>query len=157
MTPSMKERRDRLQDERPVSAKDLAEMGYCEKRVLLAHLHGQRLTLGQRRSVELGRRAHERYYREGLAATSSTGADRRCFVATSLYGDAAWQTEALRRYRDGVLLRRRLGRWLVRVHYAIAPGACWLLTRMPWLRPPARAVVGMLLRAARIPTGGPAT
>lgn len=153
----MRKRRDRTQDERPVGAKELAEMGYCEKRVLLAHLHGQRMTLEQRRSVERGRRAHEQYFREGLAATSATGADRRCFVVTCLYGDAAWQTEALRRYRDDVLLRRRLGRWLVRAYYAIAPAACRLLAQVPWLKPPARAVVGMLLRAARIPAGGSAT
>ena len=138
-----------------MSAKELAEMGFCEKRVLLIHLHGQRLTLGQRRSVEWGRRAHDQYYREGLAAASATGVDGRCFVATCLYGDAAWQTEALRRYRDEVLLRRRSGRWLVGVYYSLAPGACLLLSRLPWLQPPARAVVGMLARVARIPADGP--
>ena len=124
-------------------------MGYCEKRVLLAHLYGPRLTLEQQRSVERGRRAHEQYHREGLTS-AATGADRRCFVATCLYGDAAWQTEALRRYRDDVLLRRRSGRWLVRAYYAIAPAACRLLARVPWLKAPARAVVGMLLCVARI-------
>ena len=64
----MKKRRSRTRNERLVSAKELAEMGFCEKRVLLAHLYGQQLTAEQRRSVERGRLAHERYYREGLAA-----------------------------------------------------------------------------------------
>lgn len=145
----MRKRRDRTQDEQLVSAKELAEMGFCEKRVLLAHLHGQRLTLAQRRSVERGRQAHDQYYREGLAVASSTGADRRCFVATYLYGDAAWQTETLRRFRDEVLLRSELGRRIVEAYYALAPSMCRLLARLPWLRPPARTLVGMLVRGVR--------
>ena len=144
-----KKRRDRTQDERFVSAKELAEMGFCEKRVLLTHLHGQRLTLEQLRSVARGRRAHDHYYREGLVATSATGADRRCFVATCLYGDSAWQTETLRRYRDEVLLLSRSGRWIVGAYYALAPGMCRLLAWLPGLLPPARALVGVLVRVAR--------
>jgi hypothetical protein len=132
-----------------VSAKELAEMGFCEKRVLLVHLHGQRLTLEQRRNVERGRRAHDQYYREGLAAASATSVDRRCFVATCLYGDTAWQTAALRRYRDEVLLRYHLGRWIVGAYYSLAPGMCRLLARLPWLQPPARALVGMLVCVVR--------
>jgi hypothetical protein len=150
----MRKHQDRTRDERPVSAKELAEMGFCEKRVLLAHLHGQRLTLEQRRSVERGRRAHEQYYREGLAAASATGRDRRCFVAACLYGDAAWQTESLHRFRDEVLLRYPLGRWIVAAYYALAPGMCRLLARQPWLQPPTRALVGMLVRVARNSTEG---
>lgn len=145
----MRKRRDRTQDERLVSAKELAEMGFCEKRVLLAHLHGQRLTLEQRRSVERGRRAHDQYYREGVAAASSTGVDRRCFVATCLYGDAAWQTETLRRFRDQVLLRYELGRWMVEAYYALAPGMCRLLAWLPWLQPPIRGLVGLFVRVVR--------
>lgn len=145
----MRKRPDQVRGERPVSAKDLAEMGFCEKRVLLAHLHGQRLTLEQRRSVERGRQAHERYYREGVAAASATGSDRRCFVATRLYGEAAWQTEALRRYRDEVLSRRGWSRYIVVAYYAIAPVVCRLLSWLPCLRSPARVLVGMAVRIAR--------
>lgn len=145
----MRKRKDRAKGEPFVSAKELAEMGFCEKRVLLAHLHGQRLTPEQRRSAERGLQAHERYYREGLAAVSATGGDRRCFVATHLYGDAAWQTQMLRRFRDEVLLRHRFGSALVEAYYAVAPGVCRMLVRLPWLRLPMRALVAMLARLAR--------
>ena len=145
----MRKHPDRGQDEPPVSVKELAEMGFCEKRVLLAHLHRQRLTLAQRCSIERGRQAHQQYYREGLAAFSATAADRRCFVATCLYGDAAWQTETLRRFRDEVLRQYQLGRWVIAAYYAFAPGICWLLARQPWLQPQARALVGMPVRIVR--------
>jgi hypothetical protein len=145
----MRKEQDRGQEEPPVSAKELAEMGFCEKRVLLAHLHGQRLTLAQRCSIDRGRQAHQQYYREGLAAVSATVADRRCFVATCLYGDAAWQTETLRRFRDEVLLRYQLGGWMVEAYYELAPGMSRLLAWQPWLQPPARALVRMLVRMVR--------
>lgn len=153
----MRKRKDRTKGEPFVSAKELAEMGFCEKRVLLAHVNGQRFTAEQRRSAERGLRAHEVYYREGLAAVSADGSDRRCFVATRLYGDEAWQTRALRRFRDEVLLQRRLGREFVAAYYAIAPAVCRVLTRLPWLRPPVRALVAMLARVARHSIGARAS
>lgn len=145
----MRRHRKQNRDGETVSATELAEMGYCEKRVLLAHLHGERLTSEQLRRIDRGRKAHDQFYREGLAAASATGADRRCFVATCLYGDAAWQTETLRRFRDGVMVQYRLGRRMVDAYYALAPGVCQMLVRLPWMHPPARALVGALARVAR--------
>lgn len=51
-----------------VSASELAEMGVCERRVLLAHRHGPRRTSTQRRAMQRGLRAHERFHHDGLAA-----------------------------------------------------------------------------------------
>lgn len=59
-----------------VSASELAEMGVCERRVLLAHRHGPRRTLAQRRALRRGLRAHKRFHRDGLAANE--GATHRC-------------------------------------------------------------------------------
>lgn len=145
----MSAQQGRAQGERPVSAKELAEMGFCEKRVLLSHVHGQRLTPEQERGAKQGRLAHDRYHREGLAAASAAGDDQRCFVATCLFGDDAWQVFALRCYRDDVLHRRQVGRWIVAVYYRVSPVACTVLTRLPWLQRPARVLVGALARAAR--------
>lgn len=114
------------------------------------HLHGERLTSEQLRNVDRGRQAHDRFYREGLAAAAATAsADRRCFVATCLYGDEAWETETLRRFRDEVLVRHQLGRWMVEVYYAVALDMCRLLVWLSWLRPTARAIVGALVRFVR--------
>lgn len=145
----MRRHRKQKRDQATVSATELAEMGFCEKRVLLTHLHGEHLTSEQLRQVDRGRRAHDQFYREGLAATSTQGADRRSFVSACLYGDSAWQTETLRRFRDVVLLRCQLGRRMVQAYYALAPGVCRLLIWLPWLQPPARALVGAIVRAVR--------
>jgi hypothetical protein len=51
-----------------VGASELAEMGVCERRVLLAHRYGPRRTSTQQRAMQRGLRAHERFHRDGLAA-----------------------------------------------------------------------------------------
>jgi hypothetical protein len=142
------QRRRRKQREKFVSAKDLAEMGFCEKRVLLAQRYGRRMTPEQQRSAVRGQRAHQQYYLEGLAAQGERGVDRRCFVATCLFGDEAWQTIALRRYRDEVLLRTQLGRLLVAAYYEASPLMCRVLSWLPWMQPQFRELVGVLANAA---------
>lgn len=110
-----------------VSAKELAEMGFCEKRVQLAHLYGEQVTPEQRKAMDRGQMAHQRYLEDGLAATS----DRRCFVATFVFGSEAPETQVLRAYRDRVLLRRRWGRALVAAYYRVAPLGCRVMARWP--------------------------
>ncbi len=67
-----------------VSASELAEMGVCERRVLLAHRHGSRRTSVQRRAMQRGLRAHERFHRDGLAATEGASRRRRPTAFASL-------------------------------------------------------------------------
>lgn len=110
-----------------VSATELAEMGFCEKRVQLAYIYGEQATPEQRQAMARGQEAHQRYLEEGLAATS----DRRCFVATFVFGPEARETQVLRAYRDTVLLHRRWGRALVAAYYRVAPTGCCIMERSP--------------------------
>lgn len=110
-----------------VTAKELAEMGFCEKRVQLAHLYGEHVTPEQRRAMTRGRVAHQRYFEEGSAAT----ADHRCFVSTFVFGSDALEKQLLRAYRDTVLLRRSWGRPVVAACYRAAPRACRIMERSP--------------------------
>ena len=64
----MSKRRKEPRDE--VSATELAEMGFCEKRVQLAHIYGEQATSEQRKAMARGQVAHQRYLEEGLAATA---------------------------------------------------------------------------------------
>jgi hypothetical protein len=68
-----------------VSASELAGMGVCERRVLLAHRHGPRRTLAQRRALRRGLRAHKRFHRDGLAANEGASG-RRCPTAFASFG-----------------------------------------------------------------------
>jgi hypothetical protein len=130
----MRSRRSRT--ERAVSATQLAEMGYCEQRMLLAHRLGERTTLAQRQARARGNEAHLRYLAQGLAAN-----DRRCFIASCVFGPDALETQQLRGYRDAVLLPRWWGRCLLAVYYRTAPCVCRLLERWPAGVPFARVVL----------------
>lgn len=117
-------------------------MGFCERRVLLAHLHGEQTTPTQQASVRRGLAAHQQYYEQGMEAVPS---DRRCFIATCVFGESAPQTLVLRSLRDAVLLPRWWGRLAVSLYYRIAPAACAILRRSPGLLKVTRVLLGVVV------------
>jgi len=138
----MSRRRPGQRDE--VTATELAEMGFCEMRVLLAHLHGEHTTTEQRKARARGLSAHQQYYEEGKAS-----GDRRCFIATCVFGPDAAETQVLRAYRDAVLLPRPWGRWLVQIYYRTAPAVCSFLDRSPAAAAAVRALLRKLVDQCR--------
>ena len=116
-------------------------MGTCERRVLFEHQHGKRRSCAQVEAIDRGLRAHEQFYREGLAATTAAARRRgRCFIATCVFGEG-WQTQVLRRYRDTVLRPKPWGRCLIRLYYRVAPDVCVTLRRWPALQWPVRVAL----------------
>lgn len=134
----MRTRRSRT--ERTVSATQLAEMGYCEQRMLLAHRLGERTTPAQTRARARGEEAHQRYAEQGAAAK-----DGRCFIATCVFGADAQETRRLRAFRNMVLLPNWWGRCLVAVYYCAAPFVCILLEGCPAGQAWARGMLRKLL------------
>lgn len=67
-----------------VSASELAEMGVCERLVLLEHKYGKRITLERRSARNRGRQAHQRFYAEGMCGAAAPMRDR---VMTTGTGD----------------------------------------------------------------------
>lgn len=65
------------------------------------------------------------------AARSKEG----CYIATCVYGSYdCQQVLTLRRFRDGVLARSRLGRAFIRVYYAVSPALVRRFGRAEWFR-----------------------
>lgn len=61
------------------------------------------------------------------SGAARSGTDGRCFIASSVYGPDAAQTDELRVFRDRALLPHPSGRALVRAYYAVSPSvARWL-------------------------------
>lgn len=69
-----------------------------------------------------GDAAHERM--------NHTVEDKRCYVASYLYGENHQVTHCLRRYRDSVLLKSTLGRLFVSIYYRISPTLVFISTRL---------------------------
>ncbi len=130
----------RSMNRRMVSASDLAQMGRCERLVVFEHLHGRRRTARQQRARERGVVEHERFYREGLAASAQAARKGGCFVATCVFGES-WETQELRRFRDVTLRPSIFGCWAVRLYYRVAPVICIVLRRWPALQFPVQVVL----------------
>lgn len=68
-------------------------------------------------------------------------ADKRCFIATACYGVDDPRTEALRQWRDRVLMPSHVGRGLVQLYYRLSPLLVRLCERYPALLTPVRGIV----------------
>lgn len=120
---------------RRYSATELAALGRCEQQILF-QLRGRRehvsstLAAARRRGDTEHARRHK--VLQNLAnAPSNLDAvrqpDRRCFIATTIYGADVWQVHVLRAWRDRSLKKNILGRALVRAYYGCSPPlAAWL-------------------------------
>lgn len=78
-----------------------------------------------------------------------------CFVATATYqSEVAPEVLFLRKFRDLILRKTRLGRGFVRNYYAYSPYLAGVIYRFPFLRTPARcilnSVIGLLKKAYKI-------
>lgn len=124
-------------------------MGFCEKRIELSHRIGARQNKVHEARIAQGRREHQRYFEEGVAATRSAVNAGDCFIATCVFGRTAWQTNVLRRCRDEVLPSAWWGRQLVRSCASMSPIACLAFRRWPVLQRPVRACLHRFASAMR--------
>jgi CRISPR-associated exonuclease Cas4 len=84
-----------------VGASELAQMGRCERLVVLESLHGPRRSTSQEEARRRGIAAHVHFELQGRRATAPVGGStrrpgERCFIATMVFGDA-WQTDCAAR------------------------------------------------------------
>lgn len=73
-----------------------------------------------------------------------SSSDRRCFVASAVYGLDDPRTEELRRFRDTQLQPSKFGRAAVRLYYRLSPALVLVLDWCPVLRRLARAALDLV-------------
>lgn len=125
----MKHQGGRGRSRRYHSISQIVATVYCERQALLDREHGQARPLDVRLKVAAGKFEHKRFELEGKTRAA---VDRRCFIATAVYGADAPQTECLRAWRDRVLMPSWAGRSLVRGYYAVSPALVALLAGRGW-------------------------
>jgi hypothetical protein len=93
--------------------------------------------------MRAGTEVHAELHREALDRLAAQAGDRRCFVATALWGAADPRTEALRAWRDRWLLKRRWGAAAVELYCRMSPSLAGVVTSAPKLQ----AVLDVVLSA----------
>lgn len=121
---------------------------YCEQQAVYDRERGEARSLDVHMKAAAGTFEHKRFELEGktLAAV-----DRRCFIASAIYGGDAPQTNDFRAWRDRVLMRSRIGRSCVRIYYCVSPHLLPILSRSTTAAAIVRRVLDIIL--ARIGGG----
>lgn len=114
---------------------------YCEQKMICDIERGRSETREVRAKREDGISRHKRFEAEGRRTQ-----DRRCFIATAVYGPDAFETDFLRGWRDSVLLPTRSGRIFVRIYYLVSPRLVPMLERHTRLASAVRTVLDRLMR-----------
>ncbi len=130
----------------PVSATRLAGIMICEEQTRLREIHGNRLSPTQRVAVKRGEREHVRHHRKVMELS-----DRRCFVATCVFGEDAWETNQLRAFRDRVLNPHTSGRVLVGLYYRCSPAIIPCLERIRIFKALIRTLLRLFVAMVRDP------
>lgn len=135
------------------SISDIVAAVYCEQKLVFDRELGDASPEHIRMRAEEGIIEHRRFEREGqirvLLDKPGKTIDKRCFVASCLYGIDAPETIVLRKWRDDKLLQSGTGRWLVRSYYRISPRLVTLIDRHGWLVRPIRLLLDWIVRLIR--------
>lgn len=127
---------------------DIVETVYCEQKVLFDRERGDARPLDVRAKAAAGTFEHLRFQVEGQTRAAI---DRRCFIATAIYGADAPETNFLRAWRDRVLMPATAGRLFVRTYYATSPALVPLLCRSRGAATAVRAALNALLAVLGMP------
>lgn len=127
---------------------DIVGTVYCEQKVLFDRERGDARPLAVRAKAAGGTFEHLRFQVEGQTRAAM---DRRCFIATAIYGPDAPETNFLRAWRDRALMPTRAGRFLVRAYYATSPRLVPMLARSTRAAGAMRAMLNALLAMLGMP------
>lgn len=137
---------------RVVSATELAEMGFCEQKIRLKAQYGDRDTRESAQLRSQGKQNHLTHHHTTLHHHNRPDrdhlpvSDRRCFIASAVYGMDDPRTNELRKFRDERLLTFSSGRIAVLLYYRFSPVLAGLAQRHPGVRKVAIVVLDHVRR-----------
>jgi len=120
-----------------VSASDAGRASYCPHYLELKH-KGAKPSSESIVAWEKGEEAHEQLNRDAN--------DRRCYIASHLYGIDDPRTDLLRNFRDSCLLKYFLGRAFISIYYLASPSLVSMSRRIMLLDVMLRGMVDFTVR-----------
>ncbi len=107
-----------------VSAGDIGRAAYCP-RYLVHKRNGSRVDQQAVTARAKGEDGHQ--------ALNNMAADKRCYIASHLYGIDDGKTQQLRQWRDAQLSNNAPGKAFIAVYYRLSPHLVSLSRRHSWL------------------------
>lgn len=97
-----------------ISATELVSIVKCEKQSLLnKERKFENDAYTEERRIE-GIKAHAKFEKQNIQ-------DKRCYIATAIYGQSAYETKILRLWRDNYLQNKYIGRIIIKIYYKASP------------------------------------
>lgn len=150
------------QREKSVSITRIVSASFCEQKVVFDRTYGQKKTAEVAQKAAQGEREHLRFESEGRAlaargpilqqpygpapTSAAPRTDKRCFIASAVYGEDAPETNTLRAWRDSVLKASFMGRLVISVYYCVSPTVVSLIAGKPRLLKTVRRLLEAFLR-----------
>jgi len=94
-------------------ASDIGSAAYCPATIHNKHKKLIETRQSFKKKIE-GEKAHS-------TLNDAVERDRRCFIATAIYGENAKKTSQLRTWRDEALLYKWYGHFIVFIYYRLSP------------------------------------
>ena len=141
-----------MKDQPPYPVSEIANGLYCEQKAAFDRKHGRptrHRTRYRRADEAFAAMCAEQDDLHAKPVTQSSESDRRCFIASVVFGPDAPQTQALRLWRDRTLMRNRLGRRLVSAYYVLSRRVLPLLEAHPFVRTFVRSALSIFIRILR--------
>lgn len=132
-------------EEGSVPISELGELGICERRLYLRSKLGPRTNAQREARKSRGTAIHQVAYAQQRPDERTS--DKRCFIATAVYGEDAAETMKLRAFRDSVLLGHWTGRLAVRMYYFTSPSIARACDRSKHLKSAIRVVLDKIVSA----------
>lgn len=129
------------------SISNIVSAVYCEQKLILDRNLGDASPLPVRMRAAEGRVEHQRFAMESQrmenqrSENKQSSTDKRCFIASSIYGIDSFEAVTLRRWRDNVLLQSKMGRMFVYCYYRLSPYMVSVITHRVWLTSLVRIVL----------------
>jgi hypothetical protein len=130
-------------------ASELAQFTRCEQKALFERRKNVRRTPEEYARLREGTAVHAALHHYAIDTDrleASPASDRRCFIASVVYGPDAPETRLLRTLRDRLVGRSPVATAVVRIYYILSPALARWLEERPSARALVRRVLDRLLK-----------
>jgi hypothetical protein len=139
-----------------IAVTHLINITKCENQTMLNMIHKPKMDKEVKERQQMGIKDHKKFENLNNKYASNTSkvveemnntTDKRCYVATAIFGAYSSETILLRKWRDDKLSKSFLGRLFVKIYYKISP---LLLRVLPkWTSPITKYVLIKFIKIIR--------